>query len=178
MATRAAVSAVWRQNGEIKAGGAGTEDESRQEKISPDAHQQFIYWTLSPARQAKQFIDTITLYAIAILTTQMKMSFHKIYDAACLPLGRLSWERLKYKRGRGGDDTSFYHNQSECFFLLLLFFFSCQLASGAPQCAVAFEKTPVGASWKCLHLLPLCSSLPVETPAETFTLAWNVMFRN
>lgn len=39
---------------------------------------------------SKQFIDTITLYAIAILTTQMKTPFHKIYDASCLPLGRLS----------------------------------------------------------------------------------------
>lgn len=47
---------------------------------------------------SKQFIDTITLCAIAIVTTQMKTSFNKIYDASCLPLGRLPYRRLKYKQ--------------------------------------------------------------------------------
>lgn len=51
---------------------------------------------------SKQFIDTITLYAIATLTAQMKMSFHKVYQASCHPLGRLSCERLKYKQEEDG----------------------------------------------------------------------------
>lgn len=84
--------------------GADTEDESGKQKNLPRCPSAVYLLDSFAGESSKQLIDTITLYAIAILTTEMKTSFQRsITSVSCLPLGTASYKRLTNKEE--GDGT-------------------------------------------------------------------------